>query len=476
VTTLNLQISLSQRGLIIPRSTENLEAYDDLLRGTEYLVSDTKDGTIKARPMFEKAIALDSRYSAAYLLLGMDYFQGWVHSFNPDPNGLERAFQLVQQAIALDDSLAVAHSILAAIYVHKGQNDQALAEAQRGITLDANSADSYFWLAEVLNNQSRPTDGLAAAEKAIRLNPKNDASYAFEVGLAYTQLGHWDQAIPAFQTVLKRYPDHLWARAFLAGDYFNQGDQDAARVQTAKVERAAARTPSAMSYAALATTLNFQHKPSEALIAADQGIRLDPHSRYALFQQTFAYTQLGRWKEALDSLKHYVALYPNDLPAHVSLAWTYSALGEMDIARSEVGQVQRLLALDPSSAAYGGLAEVMNDTGKPVEALAAAEKARRLEPKNQGYLYEVGRAYTQLGRWEDSLSAMKGFVRRHPDQIWPHADLIVDYIQLGQTSAARQEVAETLRIDPQFSLKKAVQGEFPAQRERAADLSKAGLI
>ena len=43
VTTLNLQISLSRRGLVYPRSTENLEAYDDLLRGTEYLMSLTRD-------------------------------------------------------------------------------------------------------------------------------------------------------------------------------------------------------------------------------------------------------------------------------------------------------------------------------------------------------------------------------------------------------------------------------------------------
>jgi adenylate cyclase len=33
VTTLNLQLALSQKGFVIPRTTENLEAYDDLLRG-----------------------------------------------------------------------------------------------------------------------------------------------------------------------------------------------------------------------------------------------------------------------------------------------------------------------------------------------------------------------------------------------------------------------------------------------------------
>jgi tetratricopeptide (TPR) repeat protein len=475
VTTLNLQLALSQQGIVIPRSTDNLEAYDDLLRGTKYLISDTKDGNIKARQLFEKATGIDSRYSAAYALLALTYFQGWVHSFNPDPDALERALQLARHATALDDSLAAAHSILAGIYVQKALNNQALTEAQRGIALDANSADSYIWLAEVLNNQGKPTDALAAAEKAVRLNPLNSANYVFEEGLAYSQLGRWQEAIPALKACLERYPDHLWARAWLAGDYFNLGDRDAARAETAQVERLVALNPSAVGYSALAFILNAQDKPNEALNAADKGIRLDSRNRPILFQQAIAYSQLGRWDEAIAALKRYLALFPDDLFAHVTLAWNYSAVGEMDAARAEIGEVQRVLTLDRSGTAYAGLAEVMNDTGRPADALAATEKAMLLDPKNGEYLYEQGRAYTQLGRWEEAISAMKRFVARHPNQIWPRLDLAVDYVELGQENAAQGEVAEIVRIDPQFSLKKGVEGEFPAQRERAADLRKAGL-
>jgi adenylate cyclase len=475
VTTLNLQIALSQQGIVIPRSTDNLEAYDDLLRGTQYLVSDTKDGNIKARQMFEKAIALDRRYSAAYVLLAASYFQGWVLSFNPDPNGLERAFQLVQQSIALDDSIAIAHGQLAAIYVQRGQNDQALAEAQRGIALDGNSADSYFWLAEVLNNQGKPTEALIAAQKAMRLDPRNGANYLFEEGFAYSQLGLWEEAIPALRTCLARYPNHLWARAWLAVDYFNLGDRDAARAATAQVERAVALTPSAMGYSALAFILNAQDRPKEALMATDQGIRLDPQSRGILFHRAIAYSQLGRWEEALAVLKRYVAHYPDDPFGHVGMAWSYSALGEMDSARAETNEIQRALTLDPSGEAYGGLADALNSTGRPTEALAAAEKAMRLDPKSREYLYEQGRAYTQLGHWAEAISAMQGFLVRHPDQVWPHVDLAVDYVELGQGDAARAQVAEILKVDPTFSLKTGVEGEFPAQRERAVDLAKAGL-
>ena len=99
VTTLNLQVILAQRGVLIPRETDNLEAYDDVLRGVQYRLSETKDGNAKARQMFEKAIQLDPKYARAHAALGMNYFVGWVNLLSPDANGLERAFQLEQQAI-----------------------------------------------------------------------------------------------------------------------------------------------------------------------------------------------------------------------------------------------------------------------------------------------------------------------------------------------------------------------------------------
>jgi len=175
VTTLNLEIALSQHGVLIPRSTDNLEAYDDVLRGWAYDLSWTKAGYLKARRMFEKAIELDSDYAYAYAGLGANYFIGYLSAFEPG-RALERALQLEQQANALDDSLAPVHANLAVIYEFGGQYDQALAEARRAIALDPNYAFGYESLATEMNHRGKFSEGLAAAQTAARLDPRNTAT------------------------------------------------------------------------------------------------------------------------------------------------------------------------------------------------------------------------------------------------------------------------------------------------------------
>jgi hypothetical protein len=92
-----LRLALSQQGYLIPRTTENLEAYDDLLQGTDDSFGVTKEGNAKARALFEKAIELDPNYAEAYALLGLNYWAGWILAFNPDRNGIDQALKMEQR-------------------------------------------------------------------------------------------------------------------------------------------------------------------------------------------------------------------------------------------------------------------------------------------------------------------------------------------------------------------------------------------
>src|SRR5260370_2012502 len=70
-------------------------------------------------------------------------FVGLVRPVEPGSKSLDRASQLAQQAVALDDSLPNAHILLSNTYLIKRQYEQAIAAADRASYLDPNSTPAY---------------------------------------------------------------------------------------------------------------------------------------------------------------------------------------------------------------------------------------------------------------------------------------------------------------------------------------------
>ena len=59
VTTLTIKVGKAERTRAMRKDTDNLAAYDYLLRGWEYHSQRTRSANIKAKEMFKKAIELD---------------------------------------------------------------------------------------------------------------------------------------------------------------------------------------------------------------------------------------------------------------------------------------------------------------------------------------------------------------------------------------------------------------------------------
>jgi adenylate cyclase len=146
--------------------------------------------------MFEKAIELDPKYASAYADVGFLYLEDWIFQSSNDPRTLDRALQLEQKAIALDDSRAAAHRILSEVCLQKKQYEQATAEAERAIALDPNSAEGYNQLARIMDFLGKPAEVIGLEEKAIRLDPRNRDYYLFWEATAYTLMGRMQRRFP----------------------------------------------------------------------------------------------------------------------------------------------------------------------------------------------------------------------------------------------------------------------------------------
>ena len=237
VATLNLQLTILQRAWFLPQRTKNLKAYDYFLRGFEYFLSLTPEGLAKGRKMFEKAVELDPGYANAYGEMALSYLVSYIWQFDRDPGELDRAAELVDKAIALDDSSSDAYAVRGWIEAVRDQHDRAIADGKRAVSLDPNSAFAWMALADINNTlwaSSKPEEVLAYAQKAIRLDPRHPENYSMQEGIAYNGMGRYAEAVEALKRSDQNNP---WVHVHLILSYSDLGREQDAQAEAAEVLR-----------------------------------------------------------------------------------------------------------------------------------------------------------------------------------------------------------------------------------------------
>jgi adenylate cyclase len=250
VTTLGLFFkldTLNRWRSFVPRdkSTENLEAFDDNLRGAESFFRFTKDDNEQARQMYQKALALDPNYAGAYAGAGwtfaLDAYLRWSEHPQAD---LERASRLAQKALALDDSNLSSLTLVSWLDALQQRFDQAVKDAERALSINPNDAQGYCWLAVALNGEGKSQEAVLAAQKAIRLDPAQQDFYVGQLGLANLNMGRYQQAVPfleRYHGILERYHgtyrNDWFTHLALSIAYTELGRDQDARAQAAEVMR-----------------------------------------------------------------------------------------------------------------------------------------------------------------------------------------------------------------------------------------------
>ena len=230
VRALEVKLTEREQGRVGLIPTGNLEAYDYFLRGLTQMWQFTKDANTQARRSFTHALELDPDYAAAAAFLGAAYLVRWLF-WNPRPQVLAQAVEQAQRAVALDDALPEAHGILGILYAASKQPEQALAEGERAIALNPNYADAHVWLGFILSYQDKPKEALRALQQALRLNPHPPFPYFGSLGIACYLLRRHEESIVAFKRALALNPHNANARAFLALNYIETGQEEAARAE-----------------------------------------------------------------------------------------------------------------------------------------------------------------------------------------------------------------------------------------------------
>jgi adenylate cyclase len=241
VTTLGLLLKLDEMKLPhfgSARPTENLEAFDDYLRGVENWSLGTKADFDKSRQWIEKAINLDPNYAEAYALLGWIHMLAVWNQWSDNPLAdLKQAIELAQRSLALDDTDSTALSLLCESDWMQSRYDQAVADGERAVAINPNFAAGYHVLSDALNVDGKSEAAIRAAQKAVRADPTGKDLYSYDVGVAYVGLGRYEDAIPVLKQSLTAYPHILVSHIFLIVAYVELGHEVEARAEAAEIKR-----------------------------------------------------------------------------------------------------------------------------------------------------------------------------------------------------------------------------------------------
>ncbi|HEV8440477.1 MAG TPA: adenylate/guanylate cyclase domain-containing protein [Methylomirabilota bacterium] len=237
VRALAVKLTAGEQGRMARVPTGHPEAYDLVLRGQDERRRTTREGNAEARRLFVKALDLDPGYAQAYMGLSWAHLQSWQFLWSADPESLERARELAERAIALDDTLAEGHSLLGQIYLWKKEHDRAIAQAERAVALAPNAADAYETLAEVLAWAGRAEDSIRFIRQAMRLDPHYPFFYLWTLGHAYYMTRRNADAMDAFNKVVQQNPNFVPAHAYLAVLLVEMGRDKEARKAWDKARR-----------------------------------------------------------------------------------------------------------------------------------------------------------------------------------------------------------------------------------------------
>ncbi len=215
------QTELARNRSVVP------EAYEFYLRGRSESAKRTQEGFLAAEEYFKKATEEDPSFAGGYAGLAEVYMNMGSYQMRPAGEIIPKAKEAAGRALQLDDRLAEAHCVLAAIRFYNLEPPGVEAEFQRAIALNPGFAQGLHWYALYLAAMGRREESLTEIELARDIDPKSLIINA-NVGWCYYLAGNYDKAVETAKETLRLDPSFGIAYGYLGQAYLEKGQYDAA--------------------------------------------------------------------------------------------------------------------------------------------------------------------------------------------------------------------------------------------------------
>jgi tetratricopeptide (TPR) repeat protein len=219
--------------MLVKRPTENVEAYQLYLKGryfvNQYFSNQRKGaGLARALECFQQALALDERIALAHAGVAEVYTLLAFLGLRPPTEVMPGAKTAAQRALAIDDALPEAHTSLGFIHlVYDWDWVAAERELQRAIALNPRYVLARYWYATLCASRLRLEESVTEDERAVEVEPMSSFANT-HLGWMLLDAGRTARAIEQLGKAIELDPEFVLAHWLLGCAHASEGHHEAA--------------------------------------------------------------------------------------------------------------------------------------------------------------------------------------------------------------------------------------------------------
>jgi len=207
VDSLKVTLRVGEKTALRKRSTSDPEAYSLYLKGLYFFARPSTESYNKALNFFHAAADQDPNFAPAYAGMANVFGGLGIMNLAPPAEMWPKAKAAVQKALSLDENLAEAHAVAAALaFWYEWDWDAAGRSFDRVLTLNPGDAMSHGSRGWFCLNRKRFDESIREVKKALELDPLMPLYYGWSVGLHWS-VGRPDEALQEFARAMEIDPN-----------------------------------------------------------------------------------------------------------------------------------------------------------------------------------------------------------------------------------------------------------------------------
>jgi TolB-like protein/Flp pilus assembly protein TadD len=293
---IQIKLAPQEQERLASAGTVNPQAYEAYLKGRYLLNRRTLEALQKSLKYFKKSIEHDPHYAVAFAGLADSYLTHHDMGHLPPREATTKAKAAARKALAMDETLAEAHTSLGHAHFHEFNWLAADRDLKRAIKLNPNYPNAHFYYANYLIAVGRKNEAIAEARCAKTLDPVSLPAGANLASILFFA-GHYAESVEESSRVLEI--DSSFARAYedLGRAYEQQGMYPQAIAAFEKAVECSKR--SSRDLAQLGHAFAIAGKQKNALKLLQELKELSKKEYVSPFSFALVFVGLGNTRQAL---------------------------------------------------------------------------------------------------------------------------------------------------------------------------------